>query len=68
MTRKRKLFLNPLCELQHACCTGLANEVHHQVALQDGGDIFSLANLVSACKPCHAVETSREQLIRRRAG
>src|SRR5215207_8086776 len=25
--RRRKLFLNPLCELEHAGCQGIANEV-----------------------------------------
>jgi 5-methylcytosine-specific restriction enzyme A len=61
MTRKHKLFLNPLCELEHQGCLGLANEVHHRVAIEDGGDHYALDNLVSACKPCHSRETLREQ-------
>ena len=56
-----KLFLNPLCELEHPGCLRIASEVHHRVAIEDGGDEYALDNLVSACKPCHSVETMREQ-------
>ena len=68
MTRKRKLFLNPLCELEHPGCLRIASEVHHRVAIEDGGGEYALDNLVSACKPCHSVETRREQRERARRG
>jgi len=64
MHRRRKLFLNPLCELEHAGCQGIANEVHHRIAMEDGGAKYALDNLVSTCKPCHSRETRREQLQR----
>ncbi len=54
MTRKAKLFANPLCELEHPGCQGIANEVHHKTAMEDGGAEYDLDNLVSACKPCTA--------------
>ena len=64
MFRRHKLFLNPLCELEHPGCRGLANEVHHKVALEDGGAAYALDNLISTCKPCHSRETRLEQLAR----
>src|SRR5215204_6494463 len=47
MTRKRKLSLTPLCELEHPGCLGIANEVHHRKAMQDGGEKYAMDNLVS---------------------
>lgn len=64
VTRNHKLFLAPLCELQHPGCEGIASEVHHRIAMEDGGAEYTLDNLVSACKPCHSRETRREQLQR----
>jgi 5-methylcytosine-specific restriction endonuclease McrA len=64
MTRKAKLFANPLCALEHPGCLGIANEVHHRIAMEDGGAEHAMDNLVSACKPCHSRETRREQLQR----
>ena len=64
IARKRQLFRNPLCELQHDGCGGIANEVHHRVPLADGGARFAASNLMSTCKPCHSVETRREQIRR----
>jgi len=64
ITRRHKLFTQPMCELKHPGCLGLANEVHHRVAMQDGGAPFELLNLVSACKPCHSVETLKERRAR----
>jgi 5-methylcytosine-specific restriction protein A len=63
-TRKAKLFANPLCELEHPGCLGIASEVHHRVAMEDGGAEYALENLVSTCKPCHSRETRREVLTR----
>jgi 5-methylcytosine-specific restriction protein A len=64
IVRRRKLFEVGLCELQHPGCLGIASEVHHKVAMEDGGAADDMENLVSACKPCHSVETRREQLQR----
>jgi len=64
MHRRRKLFLNPLCELEYPGCLGIANEVHHRVAMEDGGDPWAMDNSVSTCKPCHSRETRREQVQR----
>jgi 5-methylcytosine-specific restriction protein A len=67
LTRRAKLFANPLCELEHPGCLGIASEVHHRIAMEDGGAPFDMANLVSTCKPCHSRETAREQRERRAA-
>jgi 5-methylcytosine-specific restriction protein A len=61
MVRRNMLYLNPLCELEHPGCLGIANEVHHRVAMEDGGAEYAIENLISACKPCHSKETSRER-------
>ena len=58
-TRRRKLHLNPICEL---CDSAIAEEVHHDPPLAEGGDPFHLDGLVSTCKPCHSRETRREQI------
>jgi 5-methylcytosine-specific restriction endonuclease McrA len=54
MTRKAKLFANPICELEHPGCLGIATEVHHKIAMEDGGAEYAMDNLVTACKPRHA--------------
>lgn len=59
MVRRHKLRLNPICEL---CDAALASEVHHRVALEDGGERFAIENLVSCCKPCHSRATRHEQI------
>ena len=64
IARRKQLFPDTLCELQYEGCVGLANEVHHRVPLRDGGDPFAPSNLMSACKPCHSVETRLEQIRR----
>jgi 5-methylcytosine-specific restriction endonuclease McrA len=63
MPRRHKLSLNPICEL---CDRTLANEVHHKVAMEEGGAKYDLDNLISACKPCHSRETRREVVARYR--
>jgi 5-methylcytosine-specific restriction enzyme A len=67
LTRRAKLFANPLCELEHPGCLGIASKVHHRVAMEDGGADYDLDNLVSTCKPCHSRETRREQTMRAQA-
>lgn len=64
LVRRHKLYLNPLCELEHPGCLGIANEVHHRIAMEDGGAKYALESLVSTCKPCHSRETRREQVQR----
>ncbi len=64
MFRRQKLYLNPLCELEHDGCRGIANEVHHKVAMEDGGAPYALDNVVSTCRPCHSRETRREMVAR----
>jgi 5-methylcytosine-specific restriction endonuclease McrA len=58
MFRRAKLNRDPICEI---CDAALANEVHHKVAMEDGGAPYSFANVVSTCKPCHSRETMRER-------
>jgi 5-methylcytosine-specific restriction enzyme A len=65
MTRRHKLYLNPLCELGHPGCLRIANEVHHRQAMENGGDEYAIDNLISVCKPCHSRETRHEQGRRR---
>ena len=66
MTRRAKLFAEPLCELEYPGCLWIASEVHHRVAMEDGGAEYALENLVSTCKPCHSRETLRERRERQR--
>ena len=61
MVRRHKLYLNPIREL---CNRTFANEVHHKIAMEDGGAPYDLDNLVSTCKPCHSRETRREMVAR----
>jgi 5-methylcytosine-specific restriction protein A len=67
MVRRNMLYINPLCELEHPGCLGIANEVHHRVAMEDGGAEYAIENLISACKPCHSRATRAEQVARRGA-
>ena len=64
VTRKAQLFAHPLCELEHPGCLHVATEVHHRVAMEDGGADYALDNLVSTCKPCHSRETRTEMAAR----
>lgn len=57
--RRRKLALSPVCE---SCRQVLATDVHHRLAIQAGGEAWSLNNLESLCKSCHSIETRREQV------
>ena len=34
-------------------CGGRAEEVHHIVHLNEGGDMYNLGNLQCLCRPCH---------------
>ena len=60
--RALKLRMDPLCEgCKRAGRVTPANEVHHVVALADGGERLAMDNLESLCKPCHSRETGRER-------
>lgn len=57
MTRRRKLFLEPLCEYVEANgerCRFIAEHVHHRIDLADGGAEYNLDNLMSICKRHHS--------------
>jgi 5-methylcytosine-specific restriction endonuclease McrA len=48
-----KLQRDPICEMQLPGCLQEATQVHHKIALKDGGRPFLMENLESACAPCH---------------
>jgi len=54
--RMMKLRADPVCQMPG--CEQPATEVHHVIALADGGE-NTLGNLESLCKPCHSRETAR---------
>jgi 5-methylcytosine-specific restriction protein A len=58
-TRRKALFLNPLCQAQD--CERIAEDVHHITDLADGGDPYDLANLEALCHSCHSRHTRRVQ-------
>lgn len=61
--RLRKLREQPLCEYCPPTQRRPATEVDHRLAISDGGAVFDMVNLASACKRCHSQKTSRgEQL------
>ena len=55
--RLMKLRRDPLC----ARCGKLAEDVHHVVALADGGRNM-MENLESLCHSCHSTITARERV------
>jgi 5-methylcytosine-specific restriction endonuclease McrA len=61
-TRRKVLFLNPLC----ACgCGDIATDVDHIVPLDEDGDPWDMANLQGLTAACHARKTRQEQTTRR---
>lgn len=57
--REAKLAIDPLCERCRASGRiEAATEVHHRIAVRDGGDSFDVAGLESLCKPCHSRESA----------
>ena len=60
--RFRAWFLsqNPLCSDCQArgYVTG-ATDVHHRIALRDGGALYEVANCLALCHPCHSRRTGR---------
>jgi 5-methylcytosine-specific restriction enzyme A len=59
ITRRRQLFLEPLC--QHPGCNRVATDVHHLTDLQDGGALWSFENLESLCHAHHSEITRSRQ-------
>jgi 5-methylcytosine-specific restriction endonuclease McrA len=49
------------CRLGGLNCQVAAVEVHHRVAVADGGSVYDESNLISVCRPCH-LETRRARL------
>ena len=65
--RAIKLSSDPLCErCERHGIVEPATEVHHRIALADGGERLDTANLESLCKRCHSAHTMREAAMRRR--
>jgi len=62
--RRHKLGINPICEWPEHECDQIATDVHHVTAIQDGGDIWALANLQALCRYHHGILTSREMASR----
>lgn len=58
--RAAKLRQDPLCEYCPTPGRRLATHVDHEKPIADGGEPFDLANLKSACAPCHNAKTARE--------
>ena len=59
--RAIQLAREPLCQdCKRAGRVTPASEVHHVVALRDGGARLDLDNLASLCGPCHRRVTARE--------
>ena len=44
-----------------ACNRAGRLEVHHRVALEDGGEPYALGNLCALCRPCHFAATAAAQ-------
>ena len=61
--RRLKLRETPLCEYCPGVCRKVATEVDHYVAIEDGGAPYDLANLRSACKPCHSRKTAHGERL-----
>src|SRR5215207_8739490 len=59
LTRRRYLFDHPLCECEDDCGR-IAEDVHHKLALQHGGDPWNADNLEALTHACHSKVTRRE--------
>lgn len=59
--RKFYLVLHPMCEAcEKAGRVTPATEVHHIVALRDGGERLDHENLMAVCRECHQRFTQEE--------
>lgn len=61
--RALKLRESPLCEYCPAGQQKTATEVDHYKSLEDGGAAYDMANLRSACKPCHSGKTAHGEKL-----
>ena len=55
--RRTILKEHPWCQ---QCGVNMATDIHHVVALADGGDPYDKAQLQGLCKRCHSAVTARE--------
>lgn len=64
--RALKVASHPICQ---TCDRKPAMEVHHVVRLEDcsPGQEFDQDNLLSTCRSCHAKESQREGLVKKKA-
>ena len=63
--RAAYLFAHPTCECgQHDDLPPFADDVHHRVALEDGGDPFDVTNLMAVARACHNKLTAAERMAR----
>jgi hypothetical protein len=56
ITRRRQLFEHPLCQYpldSDTECGEVADSVHHNTPIEDGGARRDPANLMSVCRPHH---------------
>jgi len=58
-TRRRYLFLHPLCECG---CGRISEDVHHRVDLDDDGDPWAFSNLEALSHSCHSRTTRQRQV------
>lgn len=64
--RKTYLMLHPLCEqCEKEGRLTLAKEVHHKIALRDGGSRLDPDNFMAVCRACHQKFT-QEEIAKRR--
>lgn len=64
LTRKRKLFLTPLCEYvdpDEGPCMAVATDVHHKQDIAEGGDPWDMGNLEALCHSHHSMVTRARQ-------
>ena len=67
--RKSKLMVDPLCEeCKRNNRVVEASVVDHIERIKDGGEVYSMDNVQSLCKPCHARKSSNERADRREGG
>lgn len=67
--RKIYLMQHPLCErCEKEGRITPAREVHHKIALKDGGERLNPDNFMALCRACHHILTQEEIQNRRAAG
>jgi 5-methylcytosine-specific restriction endonuclease McrA len=70
--RLRRLVLardGMVCQIKGPRCTGYATQVDHVIARSEGGSVYDMANLRSACRMCNlGRRAGRQRPGRRGAG